>query len=216
MTDIKIKVYENERGGKYYCYDGIMYDIHFPLAWAIGNDFDNYRNDDYLALGPKHCGNCAFYGTIRGVFVGYCANCADLCYEFNTIFCGGGIKHVPGEIVYPTKAASSYEELVTHYPYMKGAIIEQIGIDNYQHENEDDYEEDEDEDDDDDKTPSSLPSLIDMSIEKEHEDDDDDDDDDDDEAEDEVDHKDKKSSIEESEKQNLWNIFLEALSGKKQ
>jgi len=221
-TDINIKVYANERGGKYYCYDGIMYDIHFPLAWAIGNDFDNYCNDDYPAMGPKHCGNCAFYGTIRGVFVGYCANCAHYCYELNTIF-RGGIEHVPGEeIVFPTKAAFSYEELVAHYPYMKGAIIGQIGLHSYQKE---------DSEDDDEETHSSMPSLIQisensicdnkMSIDELEEEEEEEslgssqsytDDDEEKVVGGEVVDE---ALIEDFEKQRIWNDFLEGIIGRK-
>jgi hypothetical protein len=35
-----ITVYTNGKGGKYYSYNGIYYDIHFPLAWAISNKLE--------------------------------------------------------------------------------------------------------------------------------------------------------------------------------
>lgn len=59
-------------GNKYYIIDGVMYDIHFPLHWAI---------DHIPGTGPVQCGNCECYGKINGVFVCYCANCSAYYYE---------------------------------------------------------------------------------------------------------------------------------------
>ena len=57
------------RKGKkcYYSYDDELYAATFPEEW-VENHLDG--------TGPKDCGNCAFYGSWNGVFIGYCCNCA--------------------------------------------------------------------------------------------------------------------------------------------
>ena len=77
--------------GEYYVIDGIKYDVHFPEEWA--RDHKDFKQEspyeDYLAqTGPEKCGNCSFYGTLRGVFVGYCSNCArEYNFERGRSFC---------------------------------------------------------------------------------------------------------------------------------
>lgn len=62
------------RKGKicYYSYDDELYASTFPEEW-VENHLDG--------TGPKECGNCAYYGSWNGVFIGYCCNCAihDYC-----------------------------------------------------------------------------------------------------------------------------------------
>ena len=53
---------------QYYTYKGVHYDIAFPLFWVI---FENPER------GPHNCLNCSTYGSLRGVFIMYCANCAE-------------------------------------------------------------------------------------------------------------------------------------------
>jgi hypothetical protein len=53
--------------GKFYSYNNELYDYRFPHEWA-----ENHA----LHTGPDACLNCMQYGTWRGVFIGYCANCA--------------------------------------------------------------------------------------------------------------------------------------------
>jgi hypothetical protein len=68
------------RSGKpaYYSYDEELYCGTFPEEWA----------ENHLpGTGPKDCNNCAYFGSWNGVFLGYCANCAD--YEYNGE-CGRG------------------------------------------------------------------------------------------------------------------------------
>ena len=57
------------RNGKpaYYSYDEELYCGTFPEEWVL---------DHFPDTGPKECGNCAYYGSWNGVFIGYCANCA--------------------------------------------------------------------------------------------------------------------------------------------
>lgn len=50
-----------------YLYQGVWYHEQFPVSWAMYHHFDT---------GPRDCLNCACYGSVEGVFVGYCANCA--------------------------------------------------------------------------------------------------------------------------------------------
>lgn len=47
--------------------DGVKYDKDFPVEWA---------KTHFPYTGPIDCKNCAIYGCYKGVFVGYCCNCA--------------------------------------------------------------------------------------------------------------------------------------------
>ena len=100
--------------GEYYVINGIKYDVHFPQEWANDHkDFpQGYPYEDYLATGPEKCCNCEFYGSLRGVFVGYCSNCARE-YEFKR---GGGFCF-----------DYCHEEMWKKLDYMKGVRLAQIG-----------------------------------------------------------------------------------------
>jgi len=56
-----------------YLYDYHWYHISFPKEWAVNNN-----NDE---TGPKCCLNCDCYGSINGIFIGYCVNCAQQVYK---------------------------------------------------------------------------------------------------------------------------------------
>lgn len=58
---------------QYYTFRGIHYDIAFPLQNVL-NETPN--------SGPQYCMNCKDYGTFRGVFIMYCANCAKYVYDY--------------------------------------------------------------------------------------------------------------------------------------
>jgi hypothetical protein len=62
------------RNGKpaYYSYDEELYCGTFPEEWA---------QNHLPTTGPKECGNCVYYGSWNGVFLGYCANCANYVYN---------------------------------------------------------------------------------------------------------------------------------------
>ena len=62
------------RNGKpaYYSYDGELYCGTFPENWV---------EDCLEGTGPRDCGNCSCYGSWNGVFLGYCANCAQYVYN---------------------------------------------------------------------------------------------------------------------------------------
>jgi len=55
-----------------YLIGGIHYHSRFPREWA----------DDHLdGSGPENCANCEYFGSLNGVFIGYCGNCADYVYN---------------------------------------------------------------------------------------------------------------------------------------
>ena len=58
--------------GERYLYDYQWYHDKFPEAWALCHE---------EGTGPGQCNNCADYGSVNGVFIGYCANCAMYIYE---------------------------------------------------------------------------------------------------------------------------------------
>jgi hypothetical protein len=58
----------------YYLVNGIMYAPTFPQEWA---------NHHIKQTGPHDCENCDWFGKWRGVFIGYCANCAE--YEYHSM-----------------------------------------------------------------------------------------------------------------------------------
>ena len=75
MAQFNPKEFVNHyRNGKpaYYSYDEELYCGTFPEEWA----------ENHLpGTGPLECGNCAWFGSWNGVFLGYCANCAN--YDYN-------------------------------------------------------------------------------------------------------------------------------------
>lgn len=55
-----------------YLYQGAWYHKNFPVIWAMTHE---------NGTGPSQCSNCADYGCVNHVFIGYCANCADYYYD---------------------------------------------------------------------------------------------------------------------------------------
>ena len=66
-----IEIIEADKG-TIYVLNGVAYDIHFPLEWAIHPK----RSHDNFVSCPSDCNNCLEYGSYNGVFIGYCLNCA--------------------------------------------------------------------------------------------------------------------------------------------
>ena len=89
--------------GVYYEHDGCRYDSHFPHTWARCHG----------SGGPKRCPNCCAYGSIHGVFVHYCSNCARFHGDRHSIELP---KHITDERVLWEKV-----------PYMTGVSFDQIG-----------------------------------------------------------------------------------------
>ena len=117
-----------EEQGHFYEVNGVKYDSRFPEEWAknhwsvVLGDID--EPDAVFTTGPEECKNCEFYGSFRGVFVGYCSNCAG---EYNYERGGGFLMDY------------SEEEMWEKLPYMKGVKKNQIGV----YDTEDEVEEDE-------------------------------------------------------------------------
>jgi hypothetical protein len=90
--NLKEFVYHHRNGKPvYYSYDEELYCGTFPTMWA---------ETHAEGTGPKECGNCAYYGSWNGVFLGYCANCA---YVYNGERCRGlievGIENDDNEVL---------------------------------------------------------------------------------------------------------------------
>jgi hypothetical protein len=113
-TMIQIK-----KGNKsqYYLFNGIAYDIHFPLEWAAN---PKICDDDFIC-DPSHCKNCFDYGSYNGVFIGYCANCAqEYNYERGNGFISSG-KEIKKGLDEKNSAWNTY---------LKNVILHEIGYDN--------------------------------------------------------------------------------------
>ena len=65
----------------FYFWNKTAYSIHFPLKWAIQESYRHPNLPIDKAFGPKVCGICEKYGFQDGIFLGYCADCAEKCRE---------------------------------------------------------------------------------------------------------------------------------------
>jgi hypothetical protein len=110
--------------GKYYVVDGQKYHIRFPIEWAHKHEFgDGEWTDEELASdgpGPKNCGNCKLYGSIRNVFVGYCCNCLRNLIEHDD---PRGQRVAIGLAVCDLENADMWQK----YPYLYGVKKSEIG-----------------------------------------------------------------------------------------
>jgi len=102
----------------YYVHNNVNYDIHFPLQWALDHQVFND-----CSTGPEECGNCALYGSFRGVFVGYCCNCLRNYQEFGLT--RGDYTIAPGIDI--NDDCFGTNSLWQKYPYMNGLHWTQIG-----------------------------------------------------------------------------------------
>lgn len=68
----------------------VKYHSRFPREWA-----ENHQENS----GPENCGNCEYYGSLCGVFIGYCVNCADYVYggDRGNGLWGGGLDFDEGD-----------------------------------------------------------------------------------------------------------------------
>lgn len=94
---------------QFYVIDGKKYHILFPLQWAI-----NHK----MQTGPKLCHNCEAYGSIQGVFIGYCSNCIN---EYINMKCERGHLHFPGS----SMNQLTNKQIWSQYPYMEGIFLKQ-------------------------------------------------------------------------------------------
>lgn len=82
-----LPIYEVDKC-KFYIYDGIKYHIRFPLEWATEHysfpiHIDNQQNEELEETGPYGCQTCQTYGTVNGIFIGYCEGCKMLYKHHN-------------------------------------------------------------------------------------------------------------------------------------
>ena len=72
----------------------INYDIHFPLDWIFSEETSYCPYGKPFTTGPLSCLNCKEHGFYNGVFISYCANCAQE-FEYKR---GNGVIEVGIEI----------------------------------------------------------------------------------------------------------------------
>lgn len=114
-----ISVYQGAQS-QFYEFDGHKYHPRFPVDWAMNHR--KFQDGEYeIGTGPKECGNCALYGSIRGVFVGYCSNCLEYYTHLDDDYRGNN--YAPGLPVYCLED----EDLWRQYPYMHGIKKSEIG-----------------------------------------------------------------------------------------
>lgn len=99
--------------GKFYLLHGYKYHVCFPIEWAL-------HHNNGSSCGPLACRNCQAYGTIRGVFVGYCGSCVENYKNFADIWRGN---YMGGLDVNNLNS----ETIWRMYPYMFGVRKSQIG-----------------------------------------------------------------------------------------
>jgi len=86
-----------------------VYHENFPQEWAENHDPNT---------GPYECANCAFYGCVGDVFVGYCANCAMYVYKGSRGrgFVGDGLENTSDDAMQYPSAFDTYLEGVEFEP----------------------------------------------------------------------------------------------------
>jgi len=118
-------VYEGEpemKTPRYYSYRGKLYAPTFPEEWA---------KTHLRHTGPNNCANCAKYGYWKGVFIGYCANCAIYYNGYR----GRGFIYYGKEVTYdyitgqllPCDTNTTKSVFDT---YLKGVELEYVGFAN--------------------------------------------------------------------------------------
>ena len=137
------KIYQGTHG-KYYIWNYIPYDIHFPVKWAMNPKKTMITNekedgvDSFITHGPENCVNCLEVGIWNGVFIGYCMNCCQFAYDATR---GNGMIECGQEFTFDVEL---YDRKSMWNTYMKGVNLNEIGdknLDRYSKENSryDDY-----------------------------------------------------------------------------
>ena len=62
-----------------YIMNNVVYTAHFPVEWALEHE----STENGPGTSPTHCHNCNYYGSYRGVFIGYCFNCSMYNYDLS-------------------------------------------------------------------------------------------------------------------------------------
>ena len=99
----------------YYEHDGIIYIGTFPAEWI-----ETHANDQ---TGPKECENCAYFGSYKGVFIGYCLNCAEFNYNGAR---GHGFSIYDDDIEVEENTLIETEHPGAMETYLKGIDLEKI------------------------------------------------------------------------------------------
>jgi hypothetical protein len=86
-----------------------IYHENFPQEWAVNHE---------PGTGPEECNNCAYFGSIGDVFIGYCANCAAYVYEGSRGrgFVGDGIECTDDDAMQYTSAFDTYLQGIVFEP----------------------------------------------------------------------------------------------------
>ena len=76
---------QRSRSQSVFGWEGIYHE-NFPQEWAVNHE---------PGTGPDECRNCAVFGCIGDIFIGYCANCAICDYKGTRGrgFMGNGIEY---------------------------------------------------------------------------------------------------------------------------
>ena len=159
-----IEIFDNSLGSQYYILGGYRFDINFPIKWAVENLNETNENRQ---VGPFHCGNCATFGAINNVFVGYCSNCALYKYNYSR---GNGFNAIGVEQIVDYLGEELNPQNSIWNTYMENVQQDQIGLNIVIiEENE---EEDEDEGEDEDQEETEIDNLTDEEEEEEKEEED--------------------------------------------
>jgi len=114
ISNVNSPVLVRGRGkkGLLYILDGEKYDIHFPIEWVYSH---KAKPEFPQAIpGPKYCEGCKNDGSINGVFVAYCTNCAYHVFD-------GLREGIPINV-------QNAAEVLHKLSYMKGVSLSEIGI----------------------------------------------------------------------------------------
>lgn len=116
-----IEIFNNSLGSQYYILGGQRFDINFLIKWAVEN---LNENDENREVGPFHCTNCARFGKINNVFVGYCSNCALHKYNYSR---GNGFNAVGVEQIVDHLGEELNPQNSIWNTYMENVQQDQIG-----------------------------------------------------------------------------------------
>jgi len=101
--------------GEYYNFNGVNYDIHFPIDWVFQYPIN------VMIFGPETCYSCFTNGYYNGVFVGYCSDCARIVnYKRGNGMIGNGIENEEGLL----------EENSIWNVYLQNTCLDDIGDEN--------------------------------------------------------------------------------------
>ena len=152
-----IEIFDNSLGSQYYILVGHRFDINFPIKWAVENLNEYDGETALLRHGPVHCGNCATFGAINNVFVGYCSNCALYKYNYSR---GNGFNDIGVEQIVDFLGEELNPQNSIWNTYMENVQQDQIGLNIVIIEDEEEDEEGEEEE---------LDNITDVEKEEEEE-----------------------------------------------